>query len=206
MSDPKNYYQHSTSRSFSPMFPSRSFMVAGITLYVFNPLGVNFYEWCNIEAKFHSFTCGYSVIPALLLKRLLFSMKYSWLPCQILVDDTVNLGFFLGSWFCSIGLVQSWSHVNSLWVQGQQHIRLPYLSFTISWSLLKLMSMWFSKQEYWIPSSGDLSNPWIKLGSLALQKDSLLFKPPRKPLYWSTDLFVCQYHTEALFWGLPRWH
>ena len=79
------------------MFPSRSFMVAVITLYVFNPLGVNVYEWYNIEAKFHSLPCGYSVIPALLLKRLLFAVKYSWLPCQILVDDTVKLGLFLGS-------------------------------------------------------------------------------------------------------------
>ena len=45
--------------------------------------------------------------------------------------------------------------------------------------------MEFSRQEYWsgvpFPSPGDLSNPGIKHGSLALQADSLPSEPPRKP-------------------------
>ena len=45
--------------------------------------------------------------------------------------------------------------------------------------------MEFSRQEYWsgvpFPSPGDLSNPGIKPGSLALQADSLPSEPPRKP-------------------------
>jgi len=45
--------------------------------------------------------------------------------------------------------------------------------------------MGFSRQEYWnglpFPSSGDLSNPGIELGSPDLQVDSLSIEPPRKP-------------------------
>ena len=47
-------------------------------------------------------------------------------------------------------------------------------------------SMGFSKQEYWsglpFPSPGDLSDPGIKAGSLALQVDSLVSQPPGKPI------------------------
>ena len=47
------------------------------------------------------------------------------------------------------------------------------------------LSMGFSRQEYWsgLPflSVGDLPDPGIKLGSPALQADSLLSEPPEKP-------------------------
>ena len=47
------------------------------------------------------------------------------------------------------------------------------------------LSVGFSIQEYWrrlpFPSPGDLPDPGIKPGSLALQADSLLFGPPGKP-------------------------
>ena len=46
-------------------------------------------------------------------------------------------------------------------------------------------SMGFSRQEYWsgvpFPSPGDLPDPGIKPGSLALQADALPSKPPGKP-------------------------
>ena len=46
-------------------------------------------------------------------------------------------------------------------------------------------SMEFSRQEYWsglpFPSPGDLPNPGIEPGSPALQADTLLSEPPRKP-------------------------
>ena len=49
------------------------------------------------------------------------------------------------------------------------------------------LSMGFSRQEYWsrlpFPSLGDIPDPGIKPGSLALQADSLLFEPPGKPLF-----------------------
>ena len=48
-----------------------------------------------------------------------------------------------------------------------------------------LLSMEFSKQEYWnglpCPSPGDLPNPGIEPGSLALQADALPSEPPGKP-------------------------
>ena len=44
--------------------------------------------------------------------------------------------------------------------------------------------MGFSRQEYWsglpFPSPGNLPNPGIEPGSLALQADSLPSEPPRK--------------------------
>ena len=47
------------------------------------------------------------------------------------------------------------------------------------------LSMGFPRQEYWsgLPflSPGDLPDPGVKPGSLALQADSLLSEPPRKP-------------------------
>ena len=46
-------------------------------------------------------------------------------------------------------------------------------------------SMGFSRQEYWsglpFPSPGDLPDPETEPGSPALQADSLLSEPPRKP-------------------------
>ena len=48
------------------------------------------------------------------------------------------------------------------------------------------LSIGFPRQEYWSglppPSPGDLPDPGLKPGSPALQADSLLSEPPRKPL------------------------
>ena len=47
------------------------------------------------------------------------------------------------------------------------------------------LSMEFSRQEHWtglpFPSSGDLPDPQINLGSFAFQEDSLPSEPPGKP-------------------------
>ena len=47
--------------------------------------------------------------------------------------------------------------------------------------------MGFSSQEYWsglpFPSPGDLPDPGIELGSLALQADALPSEPPGKPKF-----------------------
>ena len=52
------------------------------------------------------------------------------------------------------------------------------------------LSMGFSRQEYWsevpFPSPGHLPDPGIKLGSPALQMDSLLSEPPGKPRCYAT--------------------
>ena len=48
-------------------------------------------------------------------------------------------------------------------------------------------SMGFSRQGYWsglpFPSPGDLPDPGIELGSLALQADASTSEPPGKPLF-----------------------
>ena len=48
------------------------------------------------------------------------------------------------------------------------------------------LSMGFSRQEHWsglpCPPPGDLPDPGIEAGSLALEADSLLSEPPGKPL------------------------
>ena len=59
--------------------------------------------------------------------------------------------------------------------------------FVTLWTVARqtLLSMKFSRQEYWsglsFPSPGNLPNPGIKPGSPALQTDCLLSEPPGKP-------------------------
>ena len=56
------------------------------------------------------------------------------------------------------------------------------------------LTMGFSKQEYWsglpFPSAGDLPDPGIKFVSPALQAESLLSKPPRKPYLLNISGFL----------------
>ena len=56
-----------------------------------------------------------------------------------------------------------------------------------------LLSMEFSRQEYWcdlpFPSSGDLPDSGIEPGSPTLQADSLLSEPPGKPIYNIYDIY-----------------
>ena len=61
-----------------------------------------------------------------------------------------------------------------------------------------------------IPSLGDLPDPGVKPGSLTLQADSLLSKPPGKPLntgVGSLSLLQGIFPTQELNWGLLdcRW-
>ena len=68
------------------------------------------------------------------------------------------------------------------------HVRLFATPYTIAHQAP--LSMEFSRQEYWsglpFPSPGDLPGPGIKPRSPALQADSLLSKPPRKPKIFYT--------------------
>ena len=54
------------------------------------------------------------------------------------------------------------------------------------------LSMEFSRLEYWsgllVPSPGNLPDPGIKCGSLALQADSLLSETPGKPQKYSSTV------------------
>ena len=79
-------------------------------------------------------------------------------------------------------------------VKSLSHIQL----FATPWTVAHQapLSLEFSRQEYWsglpFPSPGDLPDPGIKPGSLALQADSLLSEPPGKPKSESFSIFFYQ--------------
>ena len=58
--------------------------------------------------------------------------------------------------------------------------------------------MGFPRQEYWsalpFPSPGDLSDPGIKLGSPALEAESLPSQSPGKPTRVLRETFICGGH------------
>ena len=62
-------------------------------------------------------------------------------------------------------------------------------------SLPDLLSMEFSRQEYWsgltFPSPGDLPNPGIEPGSPALQADSLPTELSGKPTGYGRGFVIC---------------
>ena len=65
----------------------------------------HFCKWCKIGVQFCSSTCEYPAIPTPFTeKNRLFSIEYSWLPYQILVDY-ICLVLFLCSQFCFFGLL-----------------------------------------------------------------------------------------------------
>ena len=63
--------------------------------------------------------------------------------------------------------------------------------------------MQFSRQEYWSelpsPAPGDLPNPGIEPGSLALHTDSLPFVPPGKPIIQDFEDYVYMAGNFAFF-------
>ena len=76
------------------------------------------------------------------------------------------------------------------------HVQL----FATSWTVARQapLSMGFPRQEYWsalpFPSPGYLSNPGIKLGSPALEGDSLPSESPGKPTRVLKETFICGGH------------
>ena len=79
--------------------------------------------------------------------------------------------------------------------QSVSHVLLFVTPWTVAHQAL--LSMGFSRQEYWsglpFPSSGDLSNPWIKPGSPTLQADSsLIHREAHTSAYYSTFNFLGQ--------------
>ena len=64
--------------------------------------------------------------------------------------------------------------------------------------------MEFSRQQYWsvvpFPSPGDLPDPGIEPGSPALQTDTLVSEPPRKPTMneYESGLKLCQETLKSL--------
>ena len=92
----------SVSRSFTPMFSSRSFMVL-VMFILFFSISRQFCEWCKLRAQFYSSACESNFSNTIYWGDYDFPIEYSWLPCQILIGRVFK-GLFLGSQFCSMGL------------------------------------------------------------------------------------------------------
>ena len=92
----------------------------------------------------------------------------------------------------------SWSLCCSNWLHVKESVRCSVMSDSLRPHGLKAhqapLSMDFSRQEYWsglpFTSPGNLPNPGIKPGSLALQADSLPSEPPGKPPFCSSYFFL----------------
>lgn len=80
-----------TSRSFSFMFLSKSFMASGVSFM--SLIHINFWEPCKTEIWFYCFTCGYAIFPDHLLKRMLFLLWGFFIPSSNIVDQ-IFLGYF----------------------------------------------------------------------------------------------------------------
>ena len=87
---------------------------------------------------------------------------------------------------------------------SHSHVRLFVTSWTVACQAS--LSMDFYRQEYWsglpFPSPGDLPNPGIKLGSRALQADSLLLEPQGKP----TEHFKCAKYLACIILLIPHFN
>ena len=109
-----------------------------------------------------------------------------------MAKTTVNkgpLGFFLASG-CSVQVGIIRGSGTGAWTHGDAgYIEVPVASVTEDMVLLGFcrvpLSTEFFRQEYWselpFPSPGDLPEPGIKPMFPAIQADSLLSEPPRRP-------------------------
>ena len=91
------------SRSFLPTFSSRSFVVSGLMFKSLIHFELIFVSGVRLGSRFILLHVTIQFFQHHLWRDWIFSLEYSWLPCQILFDH-MCLGLFLGSWFCSIGL------------------------------------------------------------------------------------------------------
>ena len=115
-------------------------------------------------------------------------------------------------------LLDSQSSASLLHFQGFSPSFVPDSATPWAVACQALLSMGFSRQEYWsglpFPSPGDFPNPGIEPGSPALQADSLLPKPPGQPkgdtaaewaggplwLYWAPQIIQDNFplHSELI--------
>ena len=77
-------------------------------------------------------------------------------------------------------------------VKSPSHVWLFETPWTVAYQAPQYME--FSRQEYWselpFPSPGDLPNPRIEPGSLALQTDTLPSEPPKKPNFTCRSVYM----------------
>ena len=140
------------SRSFSPVFSFRSFTVVGIILKFFISW-VDFCIWYKIKVQFHPFACRYPVFNTICWRDYpLFHCIFFILLLKI---SLTMCGFisrlsFLFHWsiclyasniiLITVAVVQSLSCFQ-LFVTPQTTTCQASLPFTISWSLLRFVSI-----------------------------------------------------------------
>ena len=127
------------SEIFLPMFSSRTFMVLWLIFQSFIHLEFIFVYGVSWWSNFIFLHVAVQISQHHLLKRL-FLLHFMLLPlCQILIDSR-NLGLFLGSLFCSIGLCACfYASTRLFWLQW----RCNTVWYQVLWSLLLCSS--FSK-------------------------------------------------------------
>ena len=108
-----------------------------------------------------------------------FSRGSSWLSGQTCVSCFYSTGrWTLYHWAPWEAHFTQWKLVKSL-----SHVQLFVTPWTVAH--LALLSMGFSRQEYWsglpFPSPGNLPDPGIEPRSPTLRADALTSEPPGKP-------------------------
>ena len=92
---------------------------------------------------------------------------------------------FLYSWCLEHGII--WWNSNKMKVKVKSLSRVWLFATPWMVAYQAPWSMGFSRQEHWrglpFPSPGDLPNPGIEPGSLALEADALQSEPLEKPSY-----------------------
>ena len=137
-----------------------------------------------------------------------------WVEANIQTDPDSQSEFFR-AWKYFLWESNSQTHERKLWILRSVQLpsktahterkKVKLLSrvrlFATPWTVIHQapLSMGFSRQEYWsglpFPSSGDLSYPGIKPGSLTLQADTLSSEPPGKGWLMQT---VCDYQSKNI--------
>lgn len=117
---------------------------------------VHFYLWCKVRVSFHSFACGYPVVPTLAAGETILSLvERSWHPCGKAVDpdvwvwlwtlDSVPLACMSAS---LAGLLRL--HLSALGFWASRHAGTLCLSLQTAFgteSFLRMSSSWLSPTD-----------------------------------------------------------
>ena len=146
------------------MFSSRSFMVSCLMFKSLSHFEFIFVHGVRVCSSFIDLHVAVQFSHHHLLKRLSFSILYSCLLCQRLINCRC-LGLLLGSLFCSIGLYVCFGTSTTLswwlwlcniaWILGELCLRLGFCSSELPWQLLGLL--WFHI-NFWIVYSSSTKN------------------------------------------------
>ena len=131
------------------------------------------------------------------LQQVFLSLKGHGFECKLFLPRIPALGyyFFVHKRTLLQSILSGWDNQTSVCVCVCVRARMcaclvaqscPTLATPQTVACQTPLSMGFSRQEHWsgqpFPFPGDLPDPGIKLGSPALQADSLPSEPPGKPL------------------------